>query len=367
VFLPFFAFEANLTATFTGELGYTRTHTSYHNGKSRTRRSTDWYSRSDMSVGPHLINPSVSSQMLQYAGFDYRREFVHLALGSAERDASLIGSSLARQLDTARPLHAGMLPDGVGVHEFEAKPSFAYAAATASSLDKVAHTMAMQRLQDPKLDLQFSSAFGFSHACPATDWTAPNRYNVSSLQRTVSGARLHPNAGVVLAPFWICDYTLNGKDFRAFLNAADGAAAGATHVDQGKAQLAMAACGGCLSLVTAFFVNIECGNEMAALVAAAGPVVGYLLGGWRHQQTVSFWDDAGEKRAVLRKQNEEWAKDPYWQAELRKYASTWESKEDQRRANAIPTIGGDDNEVKRKLYEDRDAGLTDLQQAGVYC
>jgi hypothetical protein len=322
VFLPFFAFDGSLSATFTGRLGYT-TRESYtgSDGKQKTRRRTDWYTKSNMQVGPRHLDPTVEVSMLQYAGFLYRREFVHRA----------ITLGFTRQLDTARSLHAGMLPEAAGVHQFEAKPSFAYEAAKTSFGD-IAHSMALSKLQEPRLDEQFEDeSFGSwgSTACPATDWTQPDRYDVQSVRPTLSGAQMFPSAGVVLVPFWICEYDLHGKQYRAFMN-------GVTHVDQGKAQMASAACAACVSVVCGYFVVQESANEvLAAMVALAGPVVGWFGGGMYSQRSVTHWNDTGEKRAVLRRQNEAWAKDPYWQSELRKFASSWESQEEARRANAL--------------------------------
>ena len=104
-----------------------------------------------------MVQPKVDSKLLhlmltcvcnpdprheqRYAGFAFRREWVHKALALESLD--LVG-----QLRTARPLHAAMLPDGAGVHEFEAKPSFSFAAAK-SSADGIAYTMAMRKLRDP--------------------------------------------------------------------------------------------------------------------------------------------------------------------------------------------------------------------------
>lgn len=325
VYLPFFAFAGSLSATFTGKLGYTTRETyTDSNGKEKTRRRTDWYRKSGMQVGPHHIDPTVHRQMLQYAGFVYRREFVHQAL--------TLG--FTRQLETARSLHAGMLPESAGVHEFEAKPSFAYATA-ASSFADIAHGMALNALQRPGLDEQFTDGF-FGTACPATDWTQPDRYEVESVCPRLARAQLFPKAGVVLVPFWICEYDLHGKEYRAFMNGVTGETAGATHVDQGKAQIASAACAACLSLVCGYFVAQESANEgLAAVIALAGPVLGWFGGGMYSQWSVTHWNDTGEKRAELRRQNEAWAKDPYWQSELRKFASTWESQEETRRAKAV--------------------------------
>ena len=193
VYLPFFAFDGQLSATFTGELGYT-TSSSYRdaNGKRHRVRKTDWYSKENMRVGPRQVDPSVQPKMMQYTGFAYRREYVHQAMDT----------KFARMVDSARPLHAGMLPVGVGVHEFEAKPSFSYAAA-ASTFESIAMNMALEKLHDPGLNEQFTATFGWGTACPASDWTQPDRYEVSSLYPSLSNARLYPKAGVFLAPFWI--------------------------------------------------------------------------------------------------------------------------------------------------------------------
>ena len=90
----------------------------------------------------------------RYAGFAHRREFVHKALEVDSTSNWLNGlprinvDEMTAQLGTARPLHAAMLPDGAGVHEFEAKPSFSFAAAKAG-LNDIAYTMANKKLRDP--------------------------------------------------------------------------------------------------------------------------------------------------------------------------------------------------------------------------
>jgi len=69
-----------------------------------------------MQVGPRRVDPTVELAMLQYAGFVYRREFVHRA----------ITLDFTRQLETARPLHAGMLRAGVvRLGPYDAAPALA--------------------------------------------------------------------------------------------------------------------------------------------------------------------------------------------------------------------------------------------------
>jgi hypothetical protein len=72
VYLPFFAFDGSLTATFTGRLGYTTRETytytdSKGNKQTKTRRRTDWYTKTNMRVGPRRIDPTGHLQMLQCA------------------------------------------------------------------------------------------------------------------------------------------------------------------------------------------------------------------------------------------------------------------------------------------------------------
>jgi hypothetical protein len=56
---------------------------------------------------------------------------------------------------------------------------------------------------------------------------------VSDVQPNIDNAKLQRRTGMVLLPFWICEYTLNGKSYRAFQNGATGrivgAPAGRTH------------------------------------------------------------------------------------------------------------------------------------------
>ena len=166
VYLPFFAFEGDVDATFTGKLGYTTTTHSTVNGRSVSRTRTDWYFKTGMRVGPKHVTPSPlpTAQMphgdplcgvvamLQYAGFAFRREYVHKALHGGRLSLSI-----------AQPLHPGMMPPGCGVHEFEAKPSFCFDK-TLSTFDGIARSMAESRLHDPNLNETFASD-GCAAAC----------------------------------------------------------------------------------------------------------------------------------------------------------------------------------------------------------
>jgi len=159
VYLPFFAFQGDVSATFTGSLGYTRTVYEGSLKNPRVRTVTDWYSKDGIRVGPKHVTPSPlpTAQMphgdplcgvvamLQYAGFAFRREYVHKALHGGRLSLSI-----------AQPLHPGMMPPGCGVHEFEAKPSFCFDK-TLSAFDGIAHDMAEDRLQDPNLNETFST------------------------------------------------------------------------------------------------------------------------------------------------------------------------------------------------------------------
>ena len=204
--------------------------------------------------------------------------------------------------------------------------------------------------------------------CPATDWRHPDRYEVDrcSIRTTLSDARLFPQAGVVLAPFWICEYTLdgakrneNGSVYRAFMNGVTGKVAGMEHTDSGKAQVAAAACATCVSIVCGFYLAKETGaNGVAAMVALAGPVIGWFGGASYSKLSVGEWEEAGAQREVLRKQNEGWPKQPYWQSELQKFASAWESQEEVRRANA------DKHAHAQQTMENNDNNPTDADGAG---
>ena len=67
VYLPFFAFDGTLSATFTGQIGYTKRERYVDDdGKSHTKTSTDWYSCDGMRVGPKHIDPTVNVAFLQY-------------------------------------------------------------------------------------------------------------------------------------------------------------------------------------------------------------------------------------------------------------------------------------------------------------
>ena len=99
-----------------------------------------------------------------------------------------------------------------------------------------------------------------------------------SVRPILSGAQLFPIAGVVLVPFWICEYDLHGQQYRAFMNGVTGKTVGATHVDQGKAQLTLAACAACVSVVCAY-VAVQSKSQFGVMIALALPVAGWFGGG----------------------------------------------------------------------------------------
>ena len=48
-------------------------------------------------------------------------------------------------------------------------------------------------------------------------------------------AMLDVEVGALLLPFWVCDYTLQGGDYRAFVNGFSGQVGGTSHVDSFRA------------------------------------------------------------------------------------------------------------------------------------
>ena len=54
-------------------------------------------------------------------------------------------------------------------------------------------------------------------------------------------AMLDVEAGALLLPFWVCDYTLQGGDYRAFVNGFSGQVGGTSHVDSFRAEAASGA------------------------------------------------------------------------------------------------------------------------------
>ena len=54
-------------------------------------------------------------------------------------------------------------------------------------------------------------------------------------------AMLDVEAGALLLPFWVCDYTLQGGDYRAFGNGFSGQVGGTSHVDSFNAEAASGA------------------------------------------------------------------------------------------------------------------------------
>jgi hypothetical protein len=65
---------------------------------------------------------------------------------------------------------------------------------------------------------------------------------------------LDSSAGAVLVPFWVCEYTLNGEHFRAFVNGASGTVAGPPHVDTVNTQALGALIGAPVSALCAWAV-----------------------------------------------------------------------------------------------------------------
>ena len=111
VYLPFFAFEGSLQATFDGRLGYTTAQTNLDS-------STNWYRKDGMQLPPIAVDAVSDPGMLQYAGFEFRRSYINQAVSC---DGMGFGG-----LRHAMPLYEGMLPEGCGVHAFELKPSRAF-------------------------------------------------------------------------------------------------------------------------------------------------------------------------------------------------------------------------------------------------
>jgi hypothetical protein len=68
-------------------------------------------------------------------------------------------------------------------------------------------------------------------ACRATDWQQPDRTRVTDLQLELENAALQSRTGVILLPFWICEYNVGGKGYRAFVNADTGNCVGPSHAD----------------------------------------------------------------------------------------------------------------------------------------
>jgi len=100
-------------------------------------------------------------------------------------------------------------------------------------------------------------------------------------------------------------------------------------------QVAATACASCVSILWAVFFAQETGAiQAAAMIALAGPVIGWFGGAYYSKMSAGEWEEAGRQRDALRKQNEGWPKQPYWQSELQTFASSWESQEDARLANA---------------------------------
>ena len=54
-------------------------------------------------------------------------------------------------------------------------------------------------------------------------------------------AMLDVEVGALLLPFWVCDYTLQGGDYRAFVNGFSGQVGGTSHVDSFRAEAASGA------------------------------------------------------------------------------------------------------------------------------
>jgi DnaJ-domain-containing protein 1 len=121
---------------------------------------------------------------------------------------------------------ANACPRGSGVEPFEMKPSFAYSERILERMSEVAHLQAERHmLLDETRALAFCTADGaheatlgeLSDAALGRGIGGVGEERAEDVSFELCEARLH-DMGVVLLPFWIAEYTLLGKGYRAFIS-----------------------------------------------------------------------------------------------------------------------------------------------------
>jgi hypothetical protein len=134
--------------------------------------------------------------------------------------------------------------------------------------------------------------------------------------------------GVVLLPFWICDYRLHGQQYRAFLDDMDshGCVVGPTHVDKATTQVQFIINGGVVGVAIAAAAK----TPLALVAIPMFTAIGYALGNWSVSTRAAVWEDAGSLRNEERKVNDQWETQAYWQQQMRNFATDWQQRERRR-------------------------------------
>lgn len=184
---------------------------------------------------------------------------------------------------------------------------------------------------------------------------------MSSSSFTVSGERLH-KCGVVFLPFWICDYKLHGKQYRAFLNDAGGTSSrvvGPDHVDIRTMQLNGTITGGAIALAAAAIIKAP----IALLAAPLAPIAGYFIATWRAASYEEAWQSAGLRREQEREYNDQWKTQAYWQQQMQTFARVWQQQE---RRNFEDETARRTSEPHRQAADPREADFPDWRHMDDY-
>jgi hypothetical protein len=134
--LPFYVFEGSLSVSFTGIVGYD----DGGDGNSHGWVQATEYSRRDIPCPPAAIGADSTAVSAVYAGFQFRRLYVRMALTEGLSEDALQAAVPLNRLPSA------LQPRGATADDFEMKPSFAYKERILSRLPEVAHHEAERRL-----------------------------------------------------------------------------------------------------------------------------------------------------------------------------------------------------------------------------
>ena len=168
-----------------------------------------YLSKPDLKCNPLSLGAHTAPVSAVYAGFNFRRLFVRRALGETLTE-ELLG--------TATPYSESDNLRGVGVEQFQMKPSFAYRQRILERLPELAHLEAERDMLQPDTRNRiFDTPDGRNHSLGTSEAVSDYWERVEDVEYQLSDARLH-DRGVILLPMWVVEYVLLGQPFRAFVS-----------------------------------------------------------------------------------------------------------------------------------------------------
>ena len=315
VFLPFLGFGGWARTKCDARIGYRRTTTTTDSkGRTRTHTTTDWYEKRGLNVGPWALDAENDACMSYYAGYEYRRAYVHAAM-----------RPLGPVRATAVPFRAlgDLSVASAGVQPFVSKPAFAYARVR-DELHDLAHarTKAYVCSCDAAFEAHgalwaLSGVFPtagdwnkrFNTRVPGRYWKSPDRVELRNFEVTVDDKGLDH---ACLLPAWVVEYRWGGKPFRAFVNGVTAKVGCLDHVAAGPAAAAYGA-GGALAGAAWLFFAKSAALVWAPLVLGG---VGVLAGVQHARSKTKKWAHAAQQREENERANAEFRKSTFWQTEF---------------------------------------------------